>query len=120
VPVDLQTSRDLMAGVCAPVTVVTTAKDDIPYGATVRAFASLALDPPPVTVALDRSCCWLRSSMGSTAARHPLIHTDKMYGTHAGSLSRPSTAICRKVRKKTECAWGGSNQAKFWLTTVSL
>ena len=45
-PVDLQTFRDLTAGICAPVTVVITAKDDIPYGATVRAFASLSLDPP--------------------------------------------------------------------------
>jgi hypothetical protein len=55
VPVDLQTFRDLMAGIYAPVTVVTTAKDDNPYGATVSAFAPLSLDPPMVTVALDRS-----------------------------------------------------------------
>jgi Flavin reductase like domain len=54
VPVDLQTFRDLMAGIYAPVTVGTTAKDDNPYGATVSAFASLSLDPPMVTVALDR------------------------------------------------------------------
>ena len=53
-PVDLQTFRDLMAGIYAPVTVVTTAKDDNPYGATVSALASLSLDPPMVTVALDR------------------------------------------------------------------
>lgn len=53
-PVEFQTFRNLMAGVCAPVTVVTTAHNEIPYGATVSAFASLSLDPPIVTVALDR------------------------------------------------------------------
>ena len=50
-----QAFRDLMAGVCAPVTVVTTAESGTPYGTTVSAFASLSLDPPMVTVALDRA-----------------------------------------------------------------
>jgi flavin reductase (DIM6/NTAB) family NADH-FMN oxidoreductase RutF len=49
-----QVFRDLMAAVCAPVTVVTTADEDGPHGATVSAFASLSLRPPLVTVALDR------------------------------------------------------------------
>src|SRR5881397_2729846 len=49
-----QDFRDLMAGVCAPVTVVTTADGDGPHGATVSSFASLSLRPPLVTVALDR------------------------------------------------------------------
>ncbi len=48
-----QQFRDLMAGVCAPVTVVTTEEDGIAHGATVSAFASLSLSPPMVTVALD-------------------------------------------------------------------
>ncbi|MGK5531026.1 flavin reductase family protein [Streptomyces sp. URMC 129] len=48
-----QEFRDLMAGVCAPVTVVTGAEDGVPCGATVSAFASLSLRPPMVTVALD-------------------------------------------------------------------
>ncbi|WP_306322793.1 MULTISPECIES: flavin reductase family protein [unclassified Streptomyces] len=48
-----QEFRDLMAGVCAPVTVVTAMADDRPHGATVSAFASLSLRPPMVTVALD-------------------------------------------------------------------
>ncbi|MFJ9173715.1 flavin reductase family protein [Streptomyces sp. NPDC102360] len=48
-----QEFRDLMAGVCAPVTVVTALEDDRPHGATVSAFASLSLRPPMVTVALD-------------------------------------------------------------------
>jgi flavin reductase (DIM6/NTAB) family NADH-FMN oxidoreductase RutF len=50
-----QAFRDLMAGVCAPVTIVTTTQDDTPRGATVSAFASLSLRPPMVTVALDRA-----------------------------------------------------------------
>ncbi|POM23191.1 4-nitrophenol 4-monooxygenase/4-nitrocatechol 2-monooxygenase, reductase component [Actinomadura rubteroloni] len=52
--VDEQAFRDLMAGVCAPVTIVTTSADG-PHGTTVSAFASLSLRPPMVTVALDRS-----------------------------------------------------------------
>jgi flavin reductase (DIM6/NTAB) family NADH-FMN oxidoreductase RutF len=49
-----QRFRDLMAAVCAPVTVVTTLNDNTPHGATVSSFASLSLDPPLVTIALDR------------------------------------------------------------------
>ena len=49
-----QMFRDLMAAVCAPVTVVTAADEAGPHGATVSAFASLSLRPPLVTVALDR------------------------------------------------------------------
>jgi flavin reductase (DIM6/NTAB) family NADH-FMN oxidoreductase RutF len=49
-----QAFRDLMAAVCAPVTVVTTT-DGGPFGTTVSAFASLSLRPPMITVALDRT-----------------------------------------------------------------
>ncbi|MFF4219428.1 MULTISPECIES: flavin reductase family protein [Streptomyces] len=49
-----QDFRDLMAGVCAPVTVVTATENEAPHGATVSAFASLSLRPPMVSVALDR------------------------------------------------------------------
>ena len=48
-----QAFRDLMAAVCAPVTVVTAA-EGAPFGTTVSAFASLSLRPPMITVALDR------------------------------------------------------------------
>ena len=44
----------LMAGVCAPVAVVTAADEDGPAGATVSSFASLSLHPPLVSVAFDR------------------------------------------------------------------
>jgi flavin reductase (DIM6/NTAB) family NADH-FMN oxidoreductase RutF len=55
-----------MAGVCAPVTVVTTVKDNVPYGTTVSAFASLSLDPPMVSVALDRRSELLSKVLEST------------------------------------------------------
>ena len=58
--IDPQQFRDLMSGVCAPVTVVTTTVDGTPYGATVSSFASLSLDPPLVSVAFDRGSQLLR------------------------------------------------------------
>jgi flavin reductase (DIM6/NTAB) family NADH-FMN oxidoreductase RutF len=57
--VDPQQFRDLMAGVCAPVTVVTATIDGVPYGATVSSFASLSLDPPLISVAFDRGSALL-------------------------------------------------------------
>ncbi|WP_206474098.1 flavin reductase family protein [Dietzia sp. KRD202] len=50
---DVQQFRNLMAGVCAPVTVVTTADEEGPHGATVSSFASLSLEPALVSIALD-------------------------------------------------------------------
>ena len=46
--------RDLMAGVCAPVTVVTTTDEDGPHGATVSSLASLSLRPALLSIALDK------------------------------------------------------------------
>jgi flavin reductase (DIM6/NTAB) family NADH-FMN oxidoreductase RutF len=51
--VDPQRFRDLMASVCAPVTVVTTTHDGTPHGTTISSFASLSLEPPLITVAFD-------------------------------------------------------------------
>ncbi|NMO05209.1 flavin reductase family protein [Gordonia sp. TBRC 11910] len=48
-----QQFRDLMAGVCAPVAVITTADDDGPHGATVSSLASLSLRPALLSIALD-------------------------------------------------------------------
>lgn len=45
--------REAMAHVSAPVTVVTTMIDGVPYGSTVSAFASLSVNPPMVLLALD-------------------------------------------------------------------
>jgi flavin reductase (DIM6/NTAB) family NADH-FMN oxidoreductase RutF len=46
--------REVMAGVAAPVSVVTAIAGGLPHGTTVSAFASLSMDPPMVLVALDR------------------------------------------------------------------
>lgn len=50
-----QAFRDVMAEVCTPVAVVTTAVNGAPHGTTVGAFMSLSLSPPMVVVALDRA-----------------------------------------------------------------
>lgn len=53
--IDRETFVELMSGVCAPVTVVTTATTDgRPHGSTVSSFTSLSLDPPLASFALDR------------------------------------------------------------------
>lgn len=46
--------RQMMSAVCAPVTVVTTVTDGQPRGATVSSFASLSLQPPLISIALDQ------------------------------------------------------------------
>jgi flavin reductase (DIM6/NTAB) family NADH-FMN oxidoreductase RutF len=46
--------REVMAGVCSPVAVVTTMADGIPHGTTVSAFMSLSMEPPMVLVSLNR------------------------------------------------------------------
>jgi flavin reductase (DIM6/NTAB) family NADH-FMN oxidoreductase RutF len=46
--------RNLMAGVCAPVTVVTTADMEGPHGATVSSLASVSLRPALLSIALDQ------------------------------------------------------------------
>ena len=45
--------RELMAGICAPVTVVTAMLDGVPHGTTVSAMMSVSLAPPLVGVSLD-------------------------------------------------------------------
>lgn len=47
--------RDVMAGVCTPVAVITALDGNRPHGTTVSAFTSLSLDPPMVLVSLARS-----------------------------------------------------------------
>lgn len=47
--------REVMAGVCTPVSVVTVlAADGRPHGTTVSAFTSLSMAPPMTLVSLDR------------------------------------------------------------------
>ncbi|MGW3149524.1 flavin reductase family protein [Streptomyces sp. NPDC001177] len=53
---ELQTVfRETMAGVCTPVSVVTSISEGVPHGTTVNAFASLSMSPPMVLVSLDRN-----------------------------------------------------------------
>lgn len=59
--INSQLFRDIMAGVAGPVTIVTTLEDGSPHGATVSSLASLSLDPPLVSVALDSRSRLLRS-----------------------------------------------------------
>ena len=47
--------RDAMGNVAAAVSVVTTLVDDVPYGTTVSAFASLSMEPPMLLVSLMRA-----------------------------------------------------------------
>jgi flavin reductase (DIM6/NTAB) family NADH-FMN oxidoreductase RutF len=46
--------REVMSGVCTPVSVVTAMDGQRPHGTTVSAFTSLSMDPPMVLVSLDR------------------------------------------------------------------
>ncbi|MFT4298356.1 MAG: flavin reductase family protein [Aeromicrobium sp.] len=45
--------RGAMGQVAAPVAVVTTLRDGVPYGTTVSAFMSLSMSPPMLSFALD-------------------------------------------------------------------
>jgi flavin reductase (DIM6/NTAB) family NADH-FMN oxidoreductase RutF len=66
VPVVLdQHFRDLMAAVCAPVAIVTTADRDGPHGATVSSLASVSLRPPLISIALDRQSALLARVLAS-------------------------------------------------------
>lgn len=53
--VDTTAFRQVMGVVCSQVVIVTTMVGDVPHGTTVTAFASLSLDPPLVSIALDES-----------------------------------------------------------------
>lgn len=54
--INRETFVELMSGVCSPVTVVTAmTADGRPHGGTVSSLASLSLDPPLVSFALDRA-----------------------------------------------------------------
>lgn len=52
--------KDVMAGVCTPVAVVTAMDGARPHGTTVSAFASLSMTPPMVLVCLERGSELLR------------------------------------------------------------
>ncbi|WP_307678508.1 flavin reductase [Nocardia pseudovaccinii] len=60
---------------CAPVPVVTTLQDGLPYGATVSAFMSLQLRPPMIAVAMNEHSILparIKASWSSaSASSHP-------------------------------------------------
>jgi flavin reductase (DIM6/NTAB) family NADH-FMN oxidoreductase RutF len=98
VTLNVQQFRDLMAGVCAPVTVVTTIQEGIPYGSTVSAFASLSLAPPMVTVAHDRASNLLVRILGT-----------KRFGINVLAKSQEETArvfATRGVDRFNQSRWG--------------
>lgn len=96
--VDQDTFRELMSGVCAPVTVVTALTGTgRPCGSTVSSFTSLSLDPPLVSVALDRGSSLLphlqpgdrvgvnilgahQQELAAAFARRRPLHGDKFDG----------------------------------------
>lgn len=57
--------RELMAGVCGPVTVVTATLEGVPHGTTVSAMMSVSLSPPLVGVALDQASTLLSHARAS-------------------------------------------------------
>jgi len=60
VAIDADRFRRLMAGVCAPVTIVTAMHNGRPHGATVSSFASLSLEPPLISIAFQRTAMMLQ------------------------------------------------------------
>jgi flavin reductase (DIM6/NTAB) family NADH-FMN oxidoreductase RutF len=55
IAVDAAAFRTVMSIVCSQVVIATTLADSRPHGTTVTAFASLSLEPPMVSVALDEN-----------------------------------------------------------------
>nr|WP_051033767.1 flavin reductase family protein [Rhodococcus sp. JVH1] len=72
-----------MGAVCSPVTVITTlTPDGRPHGTTVSSFASLSMEPPMVSFALDR---------GSELLRH--LHESGRAGINLLSHGQESLAV---------------------------
>lgn len=74
--------REAMAGVCSPVSVITTIRGGRPHGTTVSAFASLSLDPPMVMVSLDRKSDLL-----------DVIRETRTFGVNVLSAHQSETAL---------------------------
>lgn len=65
---------DLMATVCAPVAIVTTADDGGRHGATVSSLASVSRLPPLISIALDRGSQLLARILGSNRFGVNVLH----------------------------------------------
>lgn len=79
--------RDVMAGVCTPVSVVTAFEGKRPHGTTVSAFASLSMNPPMVLVALDRNSDLLQ-----------LVHDSGSFGVNV--LSSEQAELATRFARK--------------------
>lgn len=93
--------RDLMAAVCAPVTIVTTADDAGPHGATVSSLASVSLRPPLVSIALDRRSHLLTRILGA-----------KRFGVNVLGCTQDDVATLfasRGVKRFSEGEWSTSD-----------
>ncbi|GAB88514.1 putative oxidoreductase [Gordonia rhizosphera NBRC 16068] len=92
--------REVMAGVCTPVSVVTAMDGARPHGTTVSAFASLSMTPPMVLVSLDR-----RSDLLAVLQR------SRRFGVNILSHGQADTAVqfARKGPDKFDgVSWHGS------------
>lgn len=68
--IDPRGYRNMMGTVCAPVTIVTTVDaNETSYGATVSSFTSLSLEPPLVSVAIDRALAAAEPNPAAVTAR---------------------------------------------------
>jgi flavin reductase (DIM6/NTAB) family NADH-FMN oxidoreductase RutF len=85
--------REVMAGVCTPVAVVTALDGDRPHGTTVSAFASLSLDPPMVLVSLARSSDLLA-----------MVRETGRFGLNV--LGRPQVALAARFAAKGDATSG--------------
>ncbi len=96
-PIAPDAFRAVLGAVCTPVSVVSTMRSERPYATTVSAFSSLSLDPPLITVALDRGSGLLR-----------MIRATRRFGVSvlADGQDREALALARKGPDKlADIAW---------------
>ncbi len=96
-PIGPDAFRAVLGSVCTPVSVVSTMRGGHPHATTVSAFSSLSLDPPLITVALDRGSELLR-----------MIRATRRFGVSvlADGQDREALALARKGPDKlAEVGW---------------
>lgn len=93
--------RDVMAGVCTPVAVVTAMDGERPHGTTVSAFASLSLAPPMVLVSLAES-----SDLLAVVRRTRRFGVNVLGSSQAGLAARFAT---KGASKFDEVAWSADH-----------
>ena len=105
--------RAIMATVCSPVTVVRGMAGDAPHGSTVSDFCSLSLNPPLVSVALDRSSNLLRVIRRTRRMGVNLLgHT---HGELALTFAQKSTDKFDGIPWLDDCGLPRLDEAPGWL-----